>query len=282
MAKRRVASKPKAIEKDPIEEKIKDLMDIDNPTIITLYGKPGSGKTTLASTGPKPLLIIDVKDKGTDSAKSKELARGEIDVFSLDSFDEIYSIYDYVAKNPSKYKTVVIDHMTALQDKALEKVMKEEQKDTVSQRMFGSASSYMKEVISLYKDLTDLGITPIFLAQDRTDTEGEGEDQLAPEVGPAMMPSLARVLGASSRVIGNTFLQENVEQTGDMKVSRTIEYRLRLGPNPYYLTKVTRPQGTYCPDYIVDPKFSDIEKVIKGEWEKPKASRTKKKRRSRK
>lgn len=274
---RRNSTKPKSTAAD----KIKDLTELFTPTIITLYGKPGSGKTTLASTAPKPQLIIDVKDKGTDSAKSASLKHGEIEVYPLENFDDIYEVYDYIKDNPGKYKSVVIDHMTSLQDKALSKIQEQEKKSEISQRMFGQASGYMKEVISLYKDLTDEGIIPIFIAQDRTDTEGEGEDQLAPEVGPAMMPSLARTLGASSRVIGNTFLQEKVEKTGEMKVLRTIEYRLRLGPNPYYLTKVTRPNGTPCPDYIVNPTYADIEKVIKGEWVEPTEPKTNKRKRRR-
>lgn len=276
---RRNRAKPKS----SVADKIKDLTELYSPTIITLYGKPGTGKTTLASTAPKPQLIIDVKDKGTDSAKSASLKHGEIEVYPLEGFDDIYEVYDYIKENPGKYKSVVIDHVTSLQDKAMDKVKEQENKTEISQRMFGQASGYMKEVISLYKDLTDEGIIPIFIAQDRTDTEGDGEDQLAPEVGPAMMPSLARTLGASSRVIGNTFLQEKVEKTGDMKVLRTIEYRLRLGPNPYYLTKVTRPSGTPCPDYIVNPTYEDIEKIIKGEWVEPKAkptTRTRKRRRA--
>lgn len=252
------------------------MVDLDDPTIITLYGRPGSGKTTLASTLPKPLLLVDVKDKGGESAKHKGLERGEITVFSVEDFDDIYDLYDYIVDNTEKFKSVCIDHMTALQDLGLNKVKEEEGKEVISQRMYGIVAGYMKEIIGLYKDLTDYGITPCFLAQDRLDGgEGEGEDQLTPEVGPGLMPSVARVLCASSRIIGHTYLQEKVEKTGNMKVKRTIEYRLRLGPNPYYITKVTRPKGTPCPMYIVDPTYKDLETIIKGEWEEPKPRKRK-------
>lgn len=268
--------------KSGVEDRFKDLLDMDTPTIITLYGRPGTGKTTISCTAPKPLLLIDVKDKGTDSGKRDDLQPGDITVFELETFDDIYEVYDYIEENPDRFKSVVIDHMTALQDFCYDKVMEEEGKSKMSQGMYGTAGGYLKEVINLYKGLTDLGITPIFNCQDRMESgDGEGEDQLLPEVGPSLMPSVARTLCAASRVIGHTYQFENVEKLEGAKVRRNIEFRLRLGPNPYYITKVTRPFGTPCPQFLVDANYKDIMKIVKGKWEdttvKKKGSNVKKK-----
>lgn len=263
-----MATKKKTPKKSSLEDRFQDLLDMDTPTIITLYGRPGTGKTTISCTLPKPLLLIDVKDKGTDSGKREDLEPGDITVFELESFDEIYDIYDYLEENPDRFKSVVIDHMTALQDFCYEKVMDEEGKSKMSQGMYGTAGGYLKEVINLYKGLTDLGITPCFNCQDRMESgDGEGEDQLLPEVGPSLMPSVARTLCAASRVIGHTYQFENVEKLEGAKVRRNIEFRLRLGPNPYYITKVTRPFGTPCPQFLVNATYKDIMKVVKGKWE---------------
>ena len=263
-----MATKKKTPKKSSLEDRFQDLLDMDTPTIITLYGRPGTGKTTISCTLPKPLLLIDVKDKGTDSGKREDLEPGDITVFELESFDEIYDIYDYLEENPDRFKSVVIDHMTALQDFCYEKVMDEEGKSKMSQGMYGTAGGYLKEVINLYKGLTDLGITPCFNCQDRMESgDGEGEDQLLPEVGPSLMPSVARTLSAASRVIGHTYQFENVEKLEGAKVRRNIEFRLRLGPNPYYITKVTRPFGTPCPQFLVNATYKDIMKVVKGKWE---------------
>ena len=272
----------KPSKKSSLEDRFVDLLDLDTPTIITLYGRPGTGKTTIACTGPKPLLLIDVKDKGTDSGKREDLEPGDITVFELEDFDEIYEVYDYIQDHPERFKSVAIDHMTALQDFCYQKVMDEEGKSKMSQGMYGTAGSYLKEVINLYKGLTDLGITPIFNCQDRMESgDGEGEDQLLPEVGPSLMPSVARTLCAASRVIGHTYQFENVEKLDGAKVRRNIEFRLRLGPNPYYITKVTRPVGTPCPMFLVDATYKDIMKIVKGKWEeapvKKKGSNVKKK-----
>lgn len=271
-----MATKKKTPKKSSLEDRFQDLLDMDTPTIITLYGRPGTGKTTISCTLPKPLLLIDVKDKGTDSGKREDLEPGDITVFELESFDEIYDIYDYLEENPDRFKSVVIDHMTALQDFCYEKVMDEEGKSKMSQGMYGTAGGYLKEVINLYKGLTDLGITPCFNCQDRMESgDGEGEDQLLPEVGPGLMPSVARTLCAASRVIGHTYQFENVEKLEGAKVRRNIEFRLRLGPNPYYITKVTRPFGTPCPQFLVDATYQDIMKVVKGKWEDPTGTKKK-------
>ena len=262
-----MATKKKTPKKFGLEDRFQDLLDLNTPTIITLYGRPGTGKTTISCTLPKPLLLIDVKDKGTDSGKRDDLEPGDITVFELEEFDEIYDIYDYIKDNPDRFKSVVIDHMTSLQDFCYEKVMDEEGKSRMSQGMYGTAGGYLKEVINLYKGLTDLGITPCFNCQDRMESgDGEGEDQLLPEVGPSLMPSVARTLCAASRVIGHTYQFENVEKLDGAKVRRNIEFRLRLGPNPYYITKVTRPFGTPCPQFLVDATYQDIMKVVKGKW----------------
>lgn len=265
-----MAKKSQKPKKSSVEDRFKDLLDMETPTIITLYGRPGTGKTTISCTLPKPLLLIDVKDKGTDSGKREELERGDITVFELEEFDDIYEIYDYVEENPDRFKSVVIDHMTALQDFCYRKVKEEEGKEDMSQRLYGIAADYLKEVINLYKGLSDLGITPCFNCQDRMESgDGEGEDQLLPEVGPGLMPSVARTLCAASRVIGHTYQFENVEKLDGAKVRRNIEFRLRLGPNPYYITKVTRPFGTPCPQFVVNATYQDIMKVVRGKWEDP-------------
>ena len=82
----------KPSKKSSLEDRFVDLLELDTPTIITLYGRPGTGKTTIACTGPKPLLLIDVKDKGTDSGKREDLEPGDITVFELENFDEIYEV----------------------------------------------------------------------------------------------------------------------------------------------------------------------------------------------
>ena len=77
-------------------------LDFSNKKIrMIIAGLPGTGKTTLAESAPKPLLI-DL-DNGIDRVEARH--RGDIDV--VVSMEELMA--DLVPKNLVDYETVVID-----------------------------------------------------------------------------------------------------------------------------------------------------------------------------
>lgn len=264
------SSKPKGV-----ESKIKDLTDFEEPLITVIWGRSGHGKTTTAATWPKPILLIDVNDKGAESAKSKSLKKGDIKVLECITADDLEEAIEYVHDNPTLYKTVVIDHMTQVQELYKQRIMQEEGKSKMTQPMFGTLSGYMKDFIMDVRSLVDDGIYPVFLAQDRTDeVETSDEDLLDPDVGPAMTPAVQKFLIASSKIVGRQYIasyEEKKKVNGVPKKVPITEYRLFIGPNPYYATKIRKPKGAYCPDYLVDPKFEDLLAITKGEYKEAKS-----------
>lgn len=265
------------------KSKFVDLYDTETPDILLIYGRSGTGKTTLSSSLPKPILFIDIKDKGTESLKVQGVKKGDVIIFEVETFDDVYEAIEE-AKNPTQvdeYKSIVADHMSALTELARAKVLQEENKSKLTQQLHGYVGEYMKEFIDEFKGLSNEGIIPCFLAQDRTtNAEGDGDDQLMPEVGPGVPPGVSKYLCATVRVIGYTYIQEEVTPKANGGVDREIQYRLRLGPNPYYTTKITAPKDVTIPTYIVDPTYQKIVDIIKGEYveEKPKKSKKRRKR----
>lgn len=264
---------PKKISK--IESKIMPVAERPDHFSILIYGRSGTGKTALASTWPKPLLLLDINEKGTDTIAKVP----GIDVISIEEWNEIEEVYWYLktGKGAQKYKTVVIDQITQMQDLAMAQVKAESSKegdDLISRREWGQISGKMKTWLFSYRDLIDTGLYVVFVAHERS-SEVEGvEDQIDPTIGARLMPSLSSAVNGAVSAIGNTFIREHYEGQGKDKI-REVMYGLRIGPHAYYTTKIRRPVEFVAPDFIVNPSFEKIQKIVRGE--KPEPRRLKKK-----
>jgi hypothetical protein len=172
---------------------------------------------------------------------------------------------------------VVIDTVTMLQSKCVEKVLTDNKKGvenagrwgSMTKGQWGDVAQLMKHWLVLFRDLP---IEVVFLAQDRLfnfdDEADTADDLLAPEIGPRLSPSIAAALNAAVNVIGNTFIrvkEKTVEVKGKKIKKEVIQYCLRVGPSPVYVTKVRKPKKIVVPDVILDPEYDDIINAIEGE-----------------
>lgn len=239
---------------------------------FVFYGKSGSGKTTIAASFPKPVLFLDCKDEGEDSISDVE----GVDIKEVESAQDIDDIFWFLKKNPGKYKTIVFDTMTGLQQIMVEEVVggntkgKKQAGDwgTMRKQDWGDIASVMKRWVI---DFRSLPMEVVFIAQDRVfngGDEADDENELAPEVGPRLMPSVSSALNAAVSVIANTFIRIRYVKKkvdGKEKELRRVEYCLRVGPNPVYITKIRSPKDMQAPEVIVNATYEDIIDVITGE-----------------
>lgn len=246
------------------EDKIRKIDESHNFLKILLYGRNGTGKTSFIGTAPKPLLVLDVKENGTNSIrKSKESF-----IVNIETWPDIEEAYWYLKDNPGKYKTVAIDCLTPLQDLAVAQVTGGKN-TTMTQRGWGEASSLLKVWLVLFRDLP---MNVIFTAYDRVfnvDENEQVESLIAPEVGPYLMPSAAKIVNGAVDVIGNTFIREvekKVMVKGKAEKRTSIEYCLRVGPHSRYVTKIRRDQSLEekLPESVIDPTFDKILKLSLG------------------
>lgn len=258
--KKAAASNRPPIEFTPVEE-------LPEVLAALFWGRSGTGKTTIAATFPQPGLLLDIREKGTDSVSNvKGLKVGQID-----DWQQLEDVYWYLKKGNHGFKTVILDQVTQMQDLAMlaaKKDLGQENSEHVSKRMFGIAGGLMKTWLLNYRDLIDDGIHVVFLAHDRVirgDEDAGGEDQIEPEVGPRLMPSVASFLNGAVKIIGNTYIRETYTLKDKRKV-RNVEYGMRIGPHAYYTTKVRSPVGIAAPDTIVDPTFEKLLAVLRGTY----------------
>lgn len=253
----------KVLKKAGIAGRIAKLEDVVMPVTMLAYGKAGTGKTVFGSTWPKPLLLIDIKEKGHESIRDVP----GIDLIQIESWEEIDEVYKDVLWGHDKYKSVVLDQLTAMQALGMsylreKKRMKPD--DAFSQRGWGQLSGMMQQTIQDYRELYNEGYHILFNAHERIrEPSEEDDDRLAPSVGSNLMQSVASFANGAVSVIGNTFIQEKVDKK---EKTREVQYCMRIGPHAYYAAKLRRPVSAGpTPDMIVNPTFEKIMRLTKGE-----------------
>jgi phage nucleotide-binding protein len=244
--------------------------DIDNPRSWCIYGKPGTGKTTLFSTFPKPSLLLDFKERGTDSIADVR----KIDVAKIRHSDEVEALYWEAKRGRLDYKCIGFDTVSQFQ----ELLMFEEtgKKDTaswgaVSRKAYQNVGAKLKRFITDFCELDDYEV--VFMAHERVfnipDEDEVADDLLMPEIGPRLMPSIRDVLNAQVGVIGQTYVRlkrtKTKDDTGKTRTKERIQYCLWIGPDAIRTAKIRKPRSVVLPSYLIDPTYEDLMSVIKGE-----------------
>lgn len=246
-----------------IEDKIRPVGDIERCLSMLVYGPQKTGKTVFACSFPKPLLLIDIREKGEDSVTDVE----GVDVLHMETWDELEELYWFLEKG-TKYKSVVLDQLTGLQGLVIAQLKeKKGQKpgDVFSQRSYGQLAGQMTTWLLNYRDLITKGYHVCFLAHEkRTEPpEEEDADRLNPEVMAALTGSIVNFVNGAVSVIGNQFIRE----TYDRKTKETTrEFCMRVGPHAFYRAGMRRPVSAGpVPDVLVNPTFDKLLRLSKGE-----------------
>jgi hypothetical protein len=250
---------------------------------MNVYGRNGSGKTTFACTFPKPLIIIGFED-GTQSVKQ---VKG-VDFVPIRSSADLHPLADYIRseENPTKrYKTVVLDTATSLQDLMLKEILNLQQMKvqlawgTVSQKQYQERSEKTKEFLRLFLNLAQWGFNVVVLAQEKNHTQKDGEgggdsELLTPFIASSLGSSTCGWLQENCDNICQTFTREatTVEKipVGEgfvetHKKTGKIEFCLRTQrAHPIYGAKIRADKHVQLPDVLVDPTYDKFARLLEG------------------
>ncbi len=244
---------------------------------LSLYGRSGTGKTTLWSSFPKPILAL-IFSGGLNSGELRSIPMEYRDqVFSIEpeSLEDVGKLMEELRKN-NPYQTLVLDHATGLQDLSLKHIIGVDQLPVqkgwglATQSQWGQCSLQCKEVL---RSILNFSCNVVIVAQERNFNEDSSSEAIAPVIGSALSPSVATWLNAAVDYIGNTFIREKKESVETsiggkkiitLKSTGRVEYCLRTAPNSVYTTKFRVPKGQKLPDVLVDPDYEKIMAVING------------------
>jgi hypothetical protein len=257
-----------------ILSKVVSVEDMPSTGIkMTMYGRGKTGKTRTACTFPKPLLIVGTED-GTKSVKSVV----GVDFFRLSESSEIDELVEAI---PDKYKTVVLDTAGGLQDMIMKEILGlddvpvEKSWGMAVREQWQSCGVQTKERLRKLLDLADrYGTHVVIIAHERNFNDEGGSDLIFPTVGASLTPSTAGWLNGACDYLCQTFLREQTVKK-EVKVAgkkgatmsqRTgkIEYCLRVGPHPVYMTgfRRTHSENETMPDVIINPSYDKICELI--------------------
>ena len=246
----------------------------DDGIKLLVYGRGKTGKTRLACTFPKPLLLIGTEDgtKSVGGVKGVDFVR----VHSSAEFGELVGMLA-----GGKYRSAVLDTAGGLQDMILAEVLGladapvQKSWGLTDRATWGVVGAQFKERMRSLLDLADrTGLNVVTIAHERSFGEEGGSDLITQTVGAALTPSAAGWLNAACDYICQTFLRMGEEvkvskiagkETRTRVQTGKVEYCLRVGPHPVFMTGFRLPQGSGdLPDAIVDPDHGKILKLIKG------------------
>lgn len=247
---------------------ILDVSDIEETQSWAFYGRPGTGKTTLAASWPKPALLLDFNDRGTKSVRN---IKG-LKVARIEDVEEVEAIFWMLKKGDHRFKTVIFDTVTQYQAMAIAELTGKRDNakwGALTRAQYGTLAGQLK---MSFEDFRDLPMEVIFLAQERIfnlgDEEENGANEIQPSIGSRLMPSVADALHAAVNVVAQTYIRHRVKKTKEgSKIHRKdiVEYCLYVGPHPVKTSKIRKPKTKVPLSFLVDPTYADLMEIIEGE-----------------
>ena len=270
-----------------------DVSTVSTPYIkINIYGVNRVGKTTLACTFPKPLLLISFEPAEAGGAESVADVPGVMFLQDQKHFTGTKGFQAIVdeLKSDTGYKTVVLDGLTSMQDRilaeqlGLDKLPEQQEFGGVGKVTYQKRSEMMKEALRPFmglkknlvvlakekdhrpkEDKEKMDFTPAFLRKMGLDS------YYASEVGGSIAgwvqdvcPYIVRMFLAPEvvtkkiKVPGTNKEVERTEETG-----RTI-HRLRILYHPNFATGSRTLRSINLPEYLDEPDYEKIVKTFKG------------------
>jgi hypothetical protein len=246
---------------------------------MSLYGRPKTGKTRLAVSFPKPLLIIGSED-GTASVIG---AKG-VDFVQLERVDEFTEILEGPLKS-GKYATAVLDNGTKLRDMKIAEIMGLDSVDkhwgAVTRDIYTECANYLKRLL---RPILDMGrkrsLNVVIIAQEQNFKEeaGDSSELINPNIGPALGKALSDYVNAECDYIGQTLIRERyvkkeVTIPGPKGTKKIVvqeqptgknEYCLRVSPDGVYQAGFRMPLGKELKeDFLVNPTYERIMGLLK-------------------
>ena len=238
-------------------------MSLGRSASLLVHGPAKSGKSTLASTAPKPLLFIDAEGgtrflpitgiKWDPAREEPPVPDGTWDtaVVSVHNYDTVTQAYAWLQSGKHPFQAVVVDSISEIQQKLIEKITNRGQ---AQQQDWGDV---LRQFVGLMRDFRDLLEHPTrplenvtLVAMTKQGADGLYHPWLQGQ-SATMIPYLFDICAAMT-------VTNYDDGTGTMVQA----HRLLIGPNNQYLTGER--VGGRLPSWVDNPNIEGLLESIFG------------------
>jgi len=200
----------------------KDVLALDHVR-IGIYGRNGTGKSTLASTLDVNTLVVSVDDEAVRPYMHKPNMR----VAKIRRWNDVMDVYDIVSSSKSGIQALVWDTWSRVQDLALGKVCGYEPSDPAKLRAYidripNSPQGWQgwNQIGALcaewQRNFNLLPVHIIYLMQENDREIRLGEEERLLQTGPRLTPYALTGIRDSVEILGRLYVDvESGTQAGD-------------------------------------------------------------------
>lgn len=251
-----------------IESLITEVDDKVEYLAWLIYGKNGTGKTTLLST-VDGMLILAAED-GTLSIRDK--AKGKAKKILIDSWDKIEGVYWLLKNSPVEVdangtkgirittkdgtflvKSIAFDTITKLAEVCMRNIVlgeaeKDPTKDVLKKTLknWGDMSEKLKYWLQMFQDFP---VQKVWLCQETANADDLDSDEFS--IFPNVSKSIRSYIMSEADVIARTYIA---------KTEKGVQFRLSAAPNDKYVTK----DRTNKLKIVANPSLSTLYKIVFG------------------
>lgn len=244
--------------------------------VYVIYGKPGSGKTTLASTFPKskekPALYIDVLEGGAGSIEKKDLEDMlYLPIETYEEFDEAMTaleagfFIDSTGKRVDvlNLSSVIIDSLTQLEYMLKVYLMIKKKKTEMNQNLWGDVNNNEEFLFNLLRRIhvkTGAHVVGICHERELKDDENAEFNRRIPKLTPTASISLC---AKATYVWYCAIEKEERIDKATSKVTTEHVFATYIAAHPYLESKIQKPRSFTVPSRVTDLTYPIFkEKVL--------------------
>jgi len=236
-----------------------DIADLGQRNLWVPWGKSGSGKTHFIATLPKPLLYIQIGDDGSNTIANVE----GIKAIRAGTLDRLKKIGEEL-KTDKKYASVAVDTFSMITNVWID-ANATQKKRKMTQQMWGDLKVETEELIKIFHEVAETHIVALSCHEANDTIEGM-DDEVIPDFGPNTTKGARIYLqGMANYGIHFTKVNKTVTDKATGEEKDVVKYAAHIGANPYYWTKLQVDDAVKVPALMLNPSYSKIVKIIKGE-----------------